>query len=73
MPFYVKYVKGGSTIVEELHDCHNRGEAVGRLKSYKEIADDNGVGLTSDPARLAQWQELVRQEAEITPRQSTER
>ena len=73
MPFYVKYVKSGNTVVEELHDCHNRGEAAGRLKLYKEIADDNSVGLTSDPARFAQWQELVRQEEEISPKRGNER
>lgn len=54
-------------------DYHNRAEAAGRLKQYKETADDNSVGLTSDPIRIAGWLELVIQEAEITPRQSTER
>ncbi len=73
MPFYVKYTVKGNTVVEELQDCNNRGEAVKRLGEYKELADDNSVGLTSDPDRLAQWQELVRQEAEITPHRSTER
>lgn len=73
MPFYVKYVKNKNTIVEELHDCKNRGEAAKRLSIYKEIADENSVGLTSDPIRIAGWLELVRQEEEINPQTGKER
>ena len=73
MPFYVKYVKDGLTVVEELQNCKNRGEAAGKLVHYKEIADDGGVALTSDTSRLAQWHELVRQEEEITPKSGNER
>ncbi len=73
MPFYVKYVKGGSTVIEELQNCKNRGEAAGKLKLYKEIADDGSVGLTSDPSRIAQWFKLVRQEEEITPKRGVEK
>lgn len=73
MPFYAKYVKDGATIVEELQDCQNRRDAVSKLVTYKEMSDNGRVSLTSDSGRLAQWQELVRQEEEITPRRLKER
>ena len=73
MPFYVKYSIGGDTVVEELLDCRNRGDAVKRLDTYKDKADGHQVSLTSDMSRVAQWRVLVVLEDEISPAPGHER
>lgn len=73
MPFYIKYVSSGLTIVKELTGCKVRTEAVEELNKYRKIADDNSVSLTSDLNRFEQWQKIVKLEAEITPINRLER
>lgn len=73
MPFYIKYVSSGLTIVKELTECKVRTEAVEELNKYRKIADDNSVSLTSDLNRFEQWQKIVKLEAEITPINRLER
>ena len=73
MPFYVKYVKDDNTVVVELQDCLSRRDAVKKLDDFRKLSDDGQVSLTSQEFTLAQWQKLVRQEAEITPKNGSER
>lgn len=67
MPFYIRYIKEGKTLIEELVGYNSRGEAYKRVQNYREIADKfTAVELTSREERLAEWKESLGKETKIT-------
>ncbi|WKZ25866.1 MAG: hypothetical protein QY322_00990 [bacterium] len=73
MPFYVKYLKDGVTVVEKLQKCDSRRTAAGMITSLRKISDGGSVSLTSDTERITRWLEALEKEKEITPQSSKER
>lgn len=62
------YETEDKTVVVELDEVENRGEAVKLLSNFRKLSKDGQVSLTADPERVAQWQKIVSIEKGETPR-----